>query len=91
MILDALSYLLGIVPADTSDEYLWHQDYIVLLLKKVNPIILKELLSESQDQSIKDFIIVIDLKPEKKPLEELIKNAYKENKLVKDILATLHK
>ena len=33
----------------------------------------------------------MDLKPEKKPLKELIKNAYKENKLVRDILAALYK
>jgi hypothetical protein len=33
----------------------------------------------------------MDLKPEKKPLKELIKNAYKENKLVRDILAILYK
>ena len=30
-------------------------------------------------------------KPEKKPLKEFIKNAYKENKLAKDILAALYK
>jgi hypothetical protein len=58
---------------------------------KINPTILEKLLSESQDQNIKDFIIVMDLKPEKKPLKELIKNAYKKNKLVRDILATLYK
>ena len=40
---------------------------------------------------MEDFIAVIDLEPEKKPLKELIKNAYKENKLTKDILATLYK
>jgi regulator of extracellular matrix RemA (YlzA/DUF370 family) len=33
----------------------------------------------------------MDLKPEKKPLKEFIKNAYKENKLIKDILAVLYK
>ena len=33
----------------------------------------------------------MDLKPEKKPLEELIKNAYKENELAKNILAILYK
>jgi uncharacterized phage-associated protein len=33
----------------------------------------------------------MDLKPEKKPLKELIKNAYKENKLAKNILAILCK
>jgi hypothetical protein len=33
----------------------------------------------------------MDLKPEKKPLKKLIKNAYKENKLAKDMLAILHK
>ena len=33
----------------------------------------------------------MDLKPKKKPLKELIKNAYKENKLAKDILAALCK
>jgi hypothetical protein len=33
----------------------------------------------------------MDLKPKKKPLKELIKNAYKENELARDILATLHK
>ena len=33
----------------------------------------------------------MDPEPEKKPLKELIKNAYKENKLAKDILATLYK
>jgi hypothetical protein len=33
----------------------------------------------------------MDLEPEKKPLEELIKNAYKENELVRDILAVLYK
>jgi hypothetical protein len=48
-------------------------------------------LSKSQDQSIKDFIIVIDPEPEKKPLKELIKNAYKENELAKNILAALYK
>ena len=53
--------------------------------------ILEKLLSESQDQSIKDFIIVIDPKPKKKPFKELIKNAYKENKLTRDILAVLYK
>ena len=33
----------------------------------------------------------MDLKPKKKTLKELIKNAYKENKLTRDILATLYK
>jgi hypothetical protein len=33
----------------------------------------------------------MDLKPKKKPLKELIKNAYKENELIKDMLATLYK
>jgi hypothetical protein len=33
----------------------------------------------------------MDLKPEKKPLKELIKNTYKENELAKDILAVLRK
>jgi hypothetical protein len=33
----------------------------------------------------------MDLKPEKKPLKELIKNAYKENELIRDILAVLYK
>jgi len=33
----------------------------------------------------------MDLKPKKKPLEELIKNAYKENKLARNILAALRK
>ena len=33
----------------------------------------------------------MDLEPEKKPLKELIKNTYKENKLVRDILAVLYK
>ena len=33
----------------------------------------------------------MDLKPEKKPLKEFIKNAYKENKLARDILAILYK
>ena len=40
---------------------------------------------------MKDFIVVIDLEPKKKPLKELIKNAYKENKLARDILAVLYK
>jgi len=31
----------------------------------------------------------MDLEPEKKPLEELIKNAYKENELARDMLAAL--
>ena len=42
-------------------------------------------------KSIEDFITVIDLEPKKKTLKELIKNAYKENKFVKNILATLYK
>jgi poly(3-hydroxyalkanoate) synthetase len=33
----------------------------------------------------------MDLESKKKTLEELIKNAYKENKLIKDILAVLYK
>ena len=33
----------------------------------------------------------MDLEPEKKPLKELIKNAYKENELVRNILAILYK
>jgi hypothetical protein len=33
----------------------------------------------------------MDPKPKKKPLKELIKNAYKENKLIRDILAALYK
>ena len=40
---------------------------------------------------MEDFIVVIDLEFKKKPLKELIKNAYKENKLTKDILAVLYK
>jgi len=31
----------------------------------------------------------MDLEPKKKPLKELIKNAYKENELARDILAAL--
>jgi hypothetical protein len=33
----------------------------------------------------------MDPEPKKKPLKELIKNAYKENKLARDILAALRK
>ena len=33
----------------------------------------------------------MDLKPKKKPLKKLIKNAYKENELVRDILTALYK
>jgi len=33
----------------------------------------------------------MDLEPKKKTLKELIKNTYKENKLTRDILATLRK
>jgi hypothetical protein len=33
----------------------------------------------------------MDLKPKKKPLKEFIKNAYKENELIRDILAILYK
>ena len=33
----------------------------------------------------------MDLKPKKKPFKKLIKNAYKENKLAKNILAVLRK
>ena len=33
----------------------------------------------------------MDLEPKKKPLKELIKNTYKENKLAKNILAMLYK
>ena len=40
---------------------------------------------------MEDFITVIDLKPKKNPLKELIKNTYKEYKLVRDILAMLYK
>ena len=40
---------------------------------------------------MEDFIVVIDLESKKKPLKELIKNAYKENELARDILAMLYK
>ena len=40
---------------------------------------------------MEDFIIVINLKFKKKTLKELIKNAYKENKFARDILAILYK
>ena len=33
----------------------------------------------------------MDLEPKKMPLKELIKNAYKENELTRDILAALYK
>jgi len=33
----------------------------------------------------------MDLEPKKKPLKKLIKNAYKENKLARNILAALYK
>jgi len=33
----------------------------------------------------------MDPEPKKKPLKELIKNAYKENELARDILAALYK
>ena len=33
----------------------------------------------------------MDLEPKKKTLKELIENAYKENKFIKDILAVLYK
>jgi len=33
----------------------------------------------------------MDPEPKKKPLKELIKNAYKENKLARNMLAALHK
>jgi len=33
----------------------------------------------------------MDLEPKKKPLKGLIKNAYKENELARNILAALHK
>ena len=40
---------------------------------------------------MEDFIVVINLEPKKKTLKELIKNAYKENKLARDMLAILYK
>jgi hypothetical protein len=33
----------------------------------------------------------MDLKSKKKPLKEFIKNAYKENELIRDMLAVLYK
>src|SRR6266702_4182960 len=60
-------------------------------IKKINSAILKELLNKSQDQSIKIFIIIIHLKPKKRSFKKLIKNTYKKNKLIKDILAVLCK
>jgi len=33
----------------------------------------------------------MDLEPKKKPLKELIKNAYKKNKLARNMLAALYK
>ena len=33
----------------------------------------------------------MDLEPERNPLKELIKNTYKENELIRDILAALRK
>ena len=33
----------------------------------------------------------MDPEPKKKPLKKFIKNAYKENELIKDILAALYK
>ena len=89
--MNTLSCLLSVISANTNNKCLQHQNRVILLLRKIDPIILEELLSESQNQSIKGFITVIDLKPEKKPLKELIKNAYKENKLIRDILTALYK
>src|SRR5271170_1373514 len=86
---DALSRLLGVAPANTNDERLRHRDRVVLLPKKIDPTILEELLSESRDQSIEDFIAVMNPEPEQKHLKELIKNTYKENELARNILAAL--
>ena len=40
---------------------------------------------------MEDFITVINLKPKGKPLKKLIKNTYKKNEFIRDILATLYK
>jgi hypothetical protein len=86
---DALSRLPGVAPADADDERLRHRDRVILTPKKLDPTILEELLSEFRDQNIGNFIAAMDPTPEEKPLEELIRNAYKENDLARDMLAAL--
>ena len=58
--------------------------------KKIDPKILEELLNESRDQDYGELVAAIEAEPEEKPLEELIRNAYRDNELAKDMLAALH-
>ena len=58
--------------------------------KKIDPTILEELLNEFQDQDYGELIAGIEAEPEEKPLEELIRKAYKDHELAKDMLAALH-
>jgi RNase H-like domain found in reverse transcriptase/Reverse transcriptase (RNA-dependent DNA polymerase)/Integrase zinc binding domain/Chromo (CHRromatin Organisation MOdifier) domain len=86
---DALSRLPGLKPADADDERLRHRNQVVLPPEKLDPSILEELLAESRKWGDAEFVAALDPEIKTKSLEELVRTAYQENELARDIIAAL--
>jgi hypothetical protein len=86
---DALSRLPGSRPADASDERLRHRSQILIPHEKVDPAILDDLLNESRNAGDAEFVAALGSEADEKPLDELIRNGYREDDLAKDMVAAL--
>jgi len=86
---DALSRLPGVKPTGANDERLRHRQQVLLPPEKVHPTILEELLQGSRQEGDHEFLAVVDPEPEKKSIDELIRQGYAEDSLAQQMLAAL--
>ena len=86
---DALSRLPGSKPAGADDDRLRHRQQIMIPHDKVDPTILEELFHNSRNSNDSDFVAALDPAAEEKPLEELIRQAYQDDELARDMVAAL--
>ena len=90
MFSNTLSWLPGTKPKDADNKCLCYWAQVIILLQKVDPVILEELLHKSYNLNNVEFIAALDPKIAKKSLDKLIWLGYQENKQARDMAAALH-
>ena len=86
---DTLSWLSDTKLKNTDNKHLCHWAQVILPLVKIDPMILEELLYESQNANDTEYVAALGPEAAEKLLNKLIQAKYQKNKLAQEMVAAL--
>ena len=87
---DTLSRMPGDKPKDEADDRLQHRNRTLIPPTKVDPAILKELLSNARKEDNHNAsVAMLDPAIQHKPIDELLRHSYRDSRLCQEILTAM--